>query len=441
MPEAKIVHWEAPTPVRVPQSLSAPAEIAEFAKRLSVRERQQLAQAFDAKLYDMGASFVWTRAMAGLKGRLADLGIEFIAEILDRPDIRPGAEVHEVLTDYEAVRLAEDLGMVGGTQALRLRHSLELIAHFSTREVDDDDDDEGLSREDAINTLRVCVQSVLGYDQINVASGFAEFRRELETTLLDSKLPPLQGLENAAYFFKRTVLRTLLASSKTTRGARLETVLGNLNTILPLVWSSLKDPDRYTAGRAYAEFHADGQAKQASGVRSALLKVSGFDYVPESLRSRTFSDAAGRVIDAHFGWNNFHNEPGPMKSLASLGTSIPGPAFHRCMTAALLVRIGNRYGVSNAAQDPATALLRGVTTDRWEYFLDECLPVDDDLLRELAVEGIARRWCEMITDFPRLETAEPVEDRSRELLEAGLDGDASGVVKASKAMLKALRPN
>src|SRR5689334_5279565 len=43
-----------------------------------------------------------------------------------------------------------------------------------------------------------------------------------------------------------------------------------------------------------------------------------FDYVPESLRSRAFIDAANKVIEAHFGWNNFYNEPAPMKALASL---------------------------------------------------------------------------------------------------------------------------
>lgn len=437
MSDAAVVRWDAPQGVRVPASTSLPSDIAPLAKRLTTREQQQLVQAFDAGLYEMGASFIWARTMAGLKEQLSVLGIDFIAEILDRPDIRPSAELHEVLTDYETVRLAEDLGMVGATQALRLRQTLELITHFSNRSADGDDDE--MVVEEAVRALRTCVEAVLGQQNLGVAAGFADFRKKLETSTFDDDAPEVLGLPNSPYFFKRTVLRTLLASSKNAKGAQLENALANLNLILPTVWPSLKDPDRFTVGRAYAELHADGQAKPANGVRSALLKVTGFDYVPENLRSRAFLEAASKVIDAHFGWDNFHNEPAPTRALASLGSSIPGPAFHRCMTAVILVSVGNAYGVSHAAQAPADEVLRAVTSDRWDYFFNECLPVDDVLLAQLSNEAIATRWCEMLSDLPRSHRETPQHKRLRDLLTSSLEGDARAVARLAQAMLAGLR--
>lgn len=94
------VLWEPRDIVRLPADASV-ADVAARAQQLSKREAQQVTRAFEDGSYEMGSTFVWARTMAGLKRQLASLGIEFIAEILDRPDIKPGSEVAEVLTDYD----------------------------------------------------------------------------------------------------------------------------------------------------------------------------------------------------------------------------------------------------------------------------------------------------------------------------------------------------
>ncbi len=433
----EVVQWKADGATVVPTTATSFTDIATFASQLSKRERTQLVQAFDGGLLEMGTSFVWTRAMAGLKSRLEALGVGFIAEMLDRPDIRGDAEIHEVLTDYEAVRLAEELGMFGSTLALRLRQNLELVAHFTHRPTDAAED--AMMPEEALSVLRTCVQTVLGQDSLDVAVEFATLRDRLEQSILEDDAPEIDGLAASPYFYQRTVLRVLLAGSKTNRGAQLDNVLANINTLLPSIWPKLKDPDRYMVGRTYAELHAEGLAVPANGLRSALLKVSGFDYVPEILRSQAFLEAAAKLQTAHFEWDNFHNEPGPMQALAKLGSSIPRPAFHKCMTAVILVRIGNRYGVSHAAQPDAMKMLKDVTADRWEYFFEGCLPVDSVLLTELTESPIAERWCEMLDELPRTADVVPTEMRVRRLLTASRNGRVTEVTKRAKSVFDAMR--
>ena len=437
MSSSEAVRWQANDVAVVPASARTATAIAALARQLSSRERDQLVQAFENDLLEMGTSFVWSRTMAGLKNRLAALGIDLIAEMLDRPDIRPNAEVHEVITDYEAVRVAEELGMFSSTLAMRLRQNLEIVAHFSNRPADAAEDE--MMPEEAIGVLRTCVQTVLGQEDLEVAVEFAAFRRQLETSILEDDAPEIDGLAGSAYFFKRTVLRILLAGCKSARGAQLENVLANLNILLPPIWPDLMDPDRYMVGRAYAELHAEALSVPANGLRSALLKVSGFDYVPEGLRSHAFLEAAANLQAAHFAMDNFYNEPAPMRALAKLGTSIPRPAFHKCVTAITLVRIGNRYGVSTAAQHDASRMLKDVSTDRWEYFFDGCLPVDDVLLTELADSRIAERWCAMIKETPRLGKVTPTNRLARQLLEASKSGKVDTVMKRAASLLEAMR--
>lgn len=437
MTKVEIVHWQGSDAAIVPKSAKTAKAITSFANQLSERDRKQLIQAFDSDLLEMGSVFVWTRTMAGLKTQLGGLGIDFIAEMLERPDIRSDAEVHEALTDYEAVRLAEELGMFGSTLAMRLRQNLEKVAHFSNRPADAIDDE--MMPEEALSVLRTCVQTVLGHESLDIALEFAAFRKRLETSILDDDAPEIGGLVSSAYFFKRTVLRLLIAGSKGLRSAQLENVLANLNTLLPPLWPDLADPDRYMVGRAYAELHAEGQAIAANGIRSALLKVSGFDYVPEGFRSQAFLEAAARLQTAHFGWDNFQNEPGPMQALASLGTSIPRPAFHRVVTAIILVRVGNHYGTSFAAQEPAKRMLRDVTADRWQYFFDGCLPVDDVLLMQLQDAKIATRWCAMVSELSRISDVSPTGKIARQLLDASREGEVRTVSVRAKSLLDSMR--
>lgn len=429
--------WRPRDVVEVPATASTATEIASLAKQLSPRELQQVVQTFENGLYEMGTTFVWTRTMSGLKAQLGSLGMDFVGELLDRPDIRADSEVHEVLTDFDAVRLAEELGMFGSSHAMRLRHNLEVIAHFSRPP--DDVDADGMMPEEAISVLRTAVQTVLGHESLDIAVEFAQFRSKLEDEVLADDAAELSGLVASAYFFQRTVVRVLMAGVKSTSGAKLENVLANTNTILPKLWPGLMDPDRYLVGRSYAEVHADGQTKAASGLRSALLKVSGFDYVPEDLRSNTFVEAAGRVLQAHFGMNNFYNEPAPTRALASLGSSIPIPAFAQCMTAVLCVRIGNQYGVSWNAIGPASEILSTVTVDRWKFFFDRCLPSDDVLLGKLQQNETAERWIELMQDTSRVAGLQLANPLSQKLLDASIAGELNRVKRRAQSLNSKIR--
>ncbi len=385
----ELVLWGGTEITPLPPNLTAPEKIVEFAKQLSPHERDQVSAAYQSGFFELATPFVWGRAMASLKRMLGSLGLSFLAEILGRTDISENDDVLEVISEREAIRLAAELGVVSPTEAIRLRHSQELVSHFAQREARADD--EPMEAIEAIGILTNCIRTVLGRPQISVAQKFSDFRRALEQENFTVDSPHLQELPSLPYFFQRLSLTVLLHATRTSTGAKLERVLGNLNLLLPLLWPNLKDNEKWLVGTTYSQVYADGLQIQTSGLKSALLKVRGFDFVPETLRSQTFIQAALAIIRAHEGLNNFYAEEAPTSALEKLG-AIPAPALGPCFTALLCVCLGNRYGTCWNAVPIAERLLKAQSPDRWMTYLDKVLPGDVRILEKLGEQKPRERW-------------------------------------------------
>ena len=431
MNKQEITLWQPKLPVRIPATFNDASEIVPYANshQLTGRDRSQIISAFESHHYEMVSSFVWTKALSSLKAQLAKLGAAFISEMLDRPDINQSSSIDQVLTDYEALRLAQELGVITGTGALRLRQALERLTHFGQLSPDEADDTP-MTADEAIGLLRACIENILGQERIEAALDFKKFRDGLERRLYDAEEYEIQTLLSSPYFFQRASIRILLALIKTTKSAQLENALANANIIVPLLWERLAGPEKHQLGRAYAELASEGKATATAGLKKVLLKVRGFDYVPEDLRSTSFIKAANAILTAHEEMNNFYNEPAPTKYLDDMGSVIPIPAFPICMSAVLCVRLGNRYGISYDAQRYANAILKRVSKERWAYFLTDCLKTDDRVLYKLMEDGPRNRWVELVREFSLgTMAARDVANKTVRLLVAEADAGRQNLVR------------
>src|SRR5580698_400749 len=196
--------WEAQESVLVPVTAKNVEDIVPFARQLSVRETKQIINAYNAGSYEMMASFVWSKAMAALRKHLASLGMEFIGEMLGRPDIDEHSSIERSVTDFDAIRLAADLGMIGQTEALRMSHSFQTVTHFANR--DDESDESSMAPEEALLCLRASIQGILGLPKVEVATKFADFRKELESRDFQTNDREIEDLANSPYLFRRTTL-------------------------------------------------------------------------------------------------------------------------------------------------------------------------------------------------------------------------------------------
>jgi hypothetical protein len=391
----EIAIWVPNQPIELASNATA-GDIAEQARALSPRDVRSIATAFEAQSYEMVSTFVWTRAITALKKQVSSLGMEFVGQMLGRADIDDDSDPVTAISEHDAISLAEDLGMITTTEALRLKHAMELVRHFADPETANQDQ---MNHEEAVGVLRSCVSSILGNPHIKPPIQFAELRTSLESESLGNEDHRVTQIAESPYFMQRTVLSVLLSMLKVAHGAQLEHAVGNMNVILPRIWENLRKPEKWQVGQTYAEVHSAGRQAAAVGLKNALASVKGFDFVPETLRSETFARAAQKVMDAHFAFNNFYNEAAPVRELAMLGSTIPRPAFPLCMRAVLCVKLGNFYGIANTAQGDVDAILRALRREQWEYYLNECLPSDKTILDKIDNDKPANQWIALCGEY------------------------------------------
>lgn len=389
-----LIPWEPTDLAALAPSAQLP-DIVGRAVVFSPRDQKSLVIAFKEKAYEMASTFVWSKAMAALKKQLSNLGMEFVGEMLGRTDLDEASNPISDIREDEAIELAEQLAMISTTEAIRLRNGQALVNHFLDSK---GSDDEQMHLEEAISIVRSCVVNFLAEPQAKVSEPFVKLRKKLEAETLKADDPDVERLDTAPYFFVRTTLTVLLTQLKVAAGAKLEHAAGNINVLLPVMWPKLRDRDRWQSGETYAMVQASNRTVAAAGLRRALLRVNGFDFVPETLRSESFRAAARAVLNAHLGMNNFYNEPKPMGTLAHLGSSVPGPALADCLTAALCVRLGNSYGHSWDAQSSAERFLKLFHPHQWEYYLNKALTGDRHVLEKLAYDDKPlERWQELVS--------------------------------------------
>jgi hypothetical protein len=228
----------------------------------------------------------------------------------------------------------------------------------------------------------------------------------------------------------------LLSSIKNAKGAKFEHVSRNALLLFESLWSRLKDPERWQLGQSYASEFNEGNKDSVKALHAILVRVRGFDYVPENLRSATFIRVAASVVAAHQGMNNFYNEPAPMRELASLGSSIPSPALAQCITAALCVKIGNRYGQSHAALPYADSVLSSISKERWVFYLNGRLAQDLVILQELQSQSPISNWIAVIKQLG-LTAENLVDPLVRALIVASNAGNVAQVRSIATRLLSA----
>ncbi len=426
--------WDAPSALVVSDRVTDPAIIAQAARLLRTRERDQIVSNLVAGHYEVATSFVWQRTMNLLKKQLATLGSQFVGELLQRPDIDENSDVLNIVSDREAISLARDLGMLTPTQAMRLAHSQEVVNHFASADDSSLADDAMMTQDEAIGCLRVCVQGILGHESIGVAEDFSAFRKSLESKTFQTDSGEVLRLQQSPYLFVRTAISVLLSVLRTGTGATLEHASRNALLIIPVLWERLKNTERWQIGQAYASEFAEGRKDSVKALYAVLVAVRGFDFVPENLRSNTFSRVASGVIAAHQGANNFYNEPAPMRELANLGSSIPSPALPICMTAALCVKLGNFYGISWAAQSAADEVLSSISFERWSYYIEERLERDLVILPKLTnFGGPLNRWMELAW-VKAIDESKIGDKAAVALVRATKSNNLTKVVEAARAM-------
>lgn len=340
------------------------------------------------------ASQAWQRAMTLLRKRILSIGEEFVEDMVGTDDL----DYVRNLPPNRLIDLAYDLGFIDKAGRRRLFTSSELYNYYNN---DESDEYEEMPQDEANIIIKNSISYILYNKDDSFGLQFNDFRGKLKSGKI-SKLfnDDLTLFDTCPYFYLKTSIRSLLKLFGETEGIEYENVTVNMGLLIPAIWERLKMQERRALADAYTDYINNNDHNRIKVLNSIMLQVHGFDYVKENVRSRTYINVAQKLVDAHFGVNNFYTEPGIIKKLEDLGTTIPTLALKECLTAILYVKIGNQYGISYNAVTVANRLLDRLSRNDWETYIDKYMPEEIDLVE--AIQGctpIRNRWKEVIKNY------------------------------------------
>ncbi len=409
--------WESPEGIKLPKRADVNTLLS-YNVQLKSNELKQINMAYNSEAYEMLTSYIWDVSMKLLQSKILGLGVDFVADMV-------GIDSHDYINNlppFETINLAFELGFINKLGKVRLKNNNELINEYSLRETEEE-----MTEDQAKEIIRVCIQYVLGQDNSNIKLEYNNFRDNLKLELIEKNPQQLDMILNSPYFYKKTTIRTLINLLKETEGAENSNVAANMITIIPYIWDTILSDERYFMGVNYAKYCNDNNEKCKSVLRNVLMKVQGFDYVPENLKSLTFIESAKRLINVHFGINNFYNEPKAVKDLSSLGTIIPKPALEIVVNAVLLVKLGNAYGVSWDAQDYADNILDSIHSEQWKgYFTLQFKSAEDVLWSIKCKDRRMERWFDIVETY-NLDNLEIADPQINKLLQKSRERDRDAV--------------
>lgn len=346
--------------------------------QLSLKEQMKIVQTYNAEMYDMAAEYVWMRTINVLREKLSVFGDDFIADMV-------GGNYFESVKDISEdsiIDLAADIGYINQAARIQFKQNSELLYYYQSKQARERDHEE-LRKAQAASIISSCIIYGLKADTEDNFIPYTNLRKELQTTIIVSGSAVLDNLNCSPYFYIRTITRTMLNLAGDNENPSIDIVLENMKIVLITVWEKLDDNDRWPIGIAYSQAVSAGNTMLTKALRSVLNTVKGFDYVPESTKSDAYRKTAKILLEKHKGFDNFYNESTAAKMLANMGTTIPKAALVDCLTAVLICKLGNNYGVSIAAQEYLDDILGSITTEKWAYFLNN-MTTNDELLYELA---------------------------------------------------------
>jgi uncharacterized coiled-coil protein SlyX len=373
--------------------------LSKYFQVLNPKETKKIVNAFELEMYDMGLEYAWSRAMKVLDSRLEYFGLDFISEMTERETL----ESLEQLSNLERIELAFELGMINSTAKIFLSQASQTLNHYLSREIADGGEE--IEPAIAIPIVYNLTKYILGNEIEASSIEFKSFRDNLKEKIYQSSDNQIDLLKNSPYFYIKTTIRTILSLIKTYNKEKsasdLMKILNNATVFITSLWEQMFIEDKKLVGFTYAQSISDGYAETVSTFSTILDSVHGYDYVPETTRSTAYKKIAKELTIAHYGMNNFYNEPAYSKKLDSMGSVIPNFALQECLRAVIVSRIGNQYGTAHAAQSHNINILNKITTEQWKEFFAKLIIQDQLLLEKLAESNsdMMDKWFSIVEQY------------------------------------------
>lgn len=376
--------WKAPETINYPESVTDAIQTNVILSETDIR---QLHKAFAAELFEMAVEYVWSRAINQLRMSLLSFPNELILSLLGITD----AGMLMTLPENFTIDLAYETGIIPQEGKSDLINSNELISSY--------DYNNSMMDKSAADFILKTVFAYIFSKRIDFRkTGFYDYLLSLKQR---TAIP--QGF---SYYHQKITVRSLLyLLSEKNPEERNRNIGALLDEVVPMFWSELSAEDRWLVGRNYTEAVVNNDTFRIAVLKNTLLKSKGFDYVPDTISTVSYVNAAKRIIANHNTHYFYNTDAEAINYLSSLGSAIPKDAIGICISALLSVKLGNQYVHSEEAQPKVDQMIAKIKEEDFMLYFQEYLPKDEEILHHLQYDYCISRFLEFVKAKGCLEDA------------------------------------
>ena len=362
----------------MPRDILPPDEDISIALTLLPRELnlvpERLRNKFIAKavvassvgLFDGAIIYVWNCVITELRSRVSSFGMEMIAQISgsSKPD-----NFLDKIQDVDLIDLCYQLNIIDEQGHFYLQQCREIrnhasIAHPSNIDIDD---------RELINFISRCCKYGLSEIRISTGIDIKSLNAILSIEDNSESLDHFVSILNTTFRSQQTLIYQILYSNYIDP-SKTSTVRANALRIAKSASNVLSDNPEIIV-----ELLEKQQSNLLSGSKDKRINSTNFIEAIGQLNSLSdvekisaFRKAINHLRTAHYGMNNFYNEPPFAERLQELSekiTPIPEPIIEKYVEVNLECYVGNSYGVSWAAIGFCEKMLKNLTPKGIECML------------------------------------------------------------------------
>ncbi len=260
------------------------------------------------------------------------------------------AEDLQKLEDWELVRACQLTGILSDVGFKHLDYIRD-IRNWASAAHPNQNQLTGLQ---VVSWLETCIKEVVGKDPSGPAIQMRQLLQNIRSRALTATdvNPTIANIQNLSPEMASSLLRTIFGMY--TDPDMTAIAKNNIKLIAKAVWKGAPDERRYEVGVKYDAFAANADVTRRDAAKEFLDIVGGMTYLPKETLARELQEKIQNLLNAHYGMNNFYNEPSHAKILAELVPKtgvIPQAIRAEYVKTLILCRMGNSYGVSYAASD------------------------------------------------------------------------------------------
>ncbi len=343
-------------------------------------------------LFDAALNYLWNETVQNLRAKVERFDLEYFYDTAvpstERRKFKDASDLPR-LEDWVLIVGSRDTGIISELGFKHLDYIRDMrnwasAAHPNQNEIT------GLQLSSWLDT---CIKEVINKEPDSPVIEVRKLLRNIRERTLDEE--SAQAVRAAVKTLPSNRAGTLLNSMfgmyiDERLSAQVRT---NINYVSESVWDCTTEDYKYEVGLKLESMSANGDVERAKLARSFLESVNGLGYLSEGSLALEMLTAVENLYRAHVSFNNFYLEAEPANQVRRLippNGIIPRAVVPRYVKVIALAAIGNRYGVSWAADSHYNEIVKTWSDEHATVFLG--LVTDSEISRQLESAACADRF-------------------------------------------------